>query len=224
MVLAVDSNRAQRMPRDERRSQLLSAAVEIFGARGYHAASMDEVAEAAGVSKPVLYQHFPSKFELYLALLDQVVDDLIGRVQAAVDSTTHNRERVAATMAAFLDFVNDPQRAYRLVFESDLPTSEPVQERLWRLDRELGTRIGAVIASDTDLPLPEAELLAVSLIGIAEVSARIWSRDPQGIALDRARELISSLAWRGIRGFPRTSAATTTAEPGAGTSDGSVDH
>ena len=63
-------SRGQRMPRSERRAQLLEAAQAVFVAQGYHAAAMDEIADRAGVSKPVLYQHFPGKLDLYLALLD----------------------------------------------------------------------------------------------------------------------------------------------------------
>ena len=65
--------RGGRLPRRERRAQLLSSALEVFVAQGYHAAAMDDIAERAGVSKPVLYQHFPGKLELYLALLDDLL-------------------------------------------------------------------------------------------------------------------------------------------------------
>jgi AcrR family transcriptional regulator len=66
--------RGSRLPRKARRAQLLESALEVFVAQGYHAAAMDDIAERAGVSKPVLYQHFPGKLELYLALLDRAVD------------------------------------------------------------------------------------------------------------------------------------------------------
>ena len=69
--------RGGRMPRNARRAQLLESALEVFVAQGYHAAAMDDIAERAGVSKPVLYQHFPGKLELYLALLDQSCDTII---------------------------------------------------------------------------------------------------------------------------------------------------
>src|SRR5713226_2372614 len=82
--------RSNRLPRHERRRQLLDAALEIFVSRGYHAAAMDEIAERAGVSKPVLYQHFPGKLELYLALLDESVDGLIDTVRGALRSTSEN--------------------------------------------------------------------------------------------------------------------------------------
>ncbi len=70
-----------RLPRDERRAQLLSAALEVFTAAGYHSAAMDEIADRASVSKPVLYQHFPSKLELYLAVLDLHIDSLVFQIQ-----------------------------------------------------------------------------------------------------------------------------------------------
>src|SRR3954469_12843976 len=76
--------RGTRLPRVARRRQLLSAAQEVFVENGYHAAAMDEIAERAGVSKPVLYQHFPGKLELYLALLDVHVDDMVNRLKEAL--------------------------------------------------------------------------------------------------------------------------------------------
>ncbi|MGH3699716.1 MAG: TetR/AcrR family transcriptional regulator, partial [Pseudonocardiaceae bacterium] len=69
--------RGVRMPRDERRAQLLAAATDVFVNNGYYATVMDDIAERAGVSKPVLYQHFPSKLELYLALLERHTDELV---------------------------------------------------------------------------------------------------------------------------------------------------
>ena len=116
--------RGTRLPRLARRRQLLDAAMEVFVARGYHAAAMDEIAERAGVSKPVLYQHFPGKQELYLALLDESVETLIGAVADAMRSTTDNRQRVTATFAAYFEYVAEHSGTFRLVFESDF-TSEP---------------------------------------------------------------------------------------------------
>ena len=74
---AVAARRTSRLPRGARRLQLLRAAQEVFVAQGFHAAAMDDIADRAGVSKPVLYQHFPGKRELYLALLEQQVGELV---------------------------------------------------------------------------------------------------------------------------------------------------
>src|ERR1700729_216494 len=108
-----------RLPRQARRRQLLGAAQEVFVAQGYHAAAMDEIAERAGVSKPVLYQHFPGKLDLYLALLDQSVDELVETVRDALRSTSDNKQRVAATFSAYFEYVESEGQAFRLVFESD---------------------------------------------------------------------------------------------------------
>src|SRR3954454_16444000 len=92
--------RSPRLPRTARRVQLLAAAQEVFVAQGYHAAAMDEIAETAGVSKPVLYQHFPSKLDLYLALLDEHAEGLVTTVRTALTSTSENKTRVQATIQA----------------------------------------------------------------------------------------------------------------------------
>src|SRR5882757_4234116 len=104
-----------RLPRQARRRQLLGAAQEVFVAQGYHAAAMDEIAERAGVSKPVLYQHFPGKLDLYLALLDEHAEGLVQRVRDALASTPDNKLRVERTMKAFYDFVSVEGKAFRLV-------------------------------------------------------------------------------------------------------------
>src|SRR3954466_12991779 len=122
--------RGTRLPRMARRVQLLAAAQEVFVAQGYHAAAMDEIAETAGVSKPVLYQHFPSKLDLYLALLDRHCDDLVARVRAALESTTDNKQRVSATLAAYFSFVAGDGEAFRLVFESDLRNEPAVRDQV----------------------------------------------------------------------------------------------
>ena len=92
--------RGQRMPRSERRAQLLDAAQAVFVQSGYHAAAMDEIADRAGVSKPVLYQHFPGKLDLYLALLDKHCDTLESLVRAALEVGGDNEVRVERTVAA----------------------------------------------------------------------------------------------------------------------------
>ena len=107
----------------------VGAAQEVFVAQGYHAAAMDDIAERAGVSKPVLYQHFPGKLDLYLALLDQHCESLIQAVRSALASTTDNKQRVRATMDAYFAYVEDDGGAFRLVFESDLTNEPAVRER-----------------------------------------------------------------------------------------------
>src|SRR6201990_3008219 len=98
--------RGGRLPRGERRAQLLDSSLQIFVAQGYHAAAMDDIAERAGVSKPVLYQHFPGKLELYLALLDTHCDAIIDKVRGSMIATPDNRERVKGAVGAYFDFMD----------------------------------------------------------------------------------------------------------------------
>src|SRR6188508_974954 len=122
------TQRGQRMPRSERRAQQLEAAQAVFVQSGYHAAAMDDIADRAGVSKPVLYQHFPGKLELYLALLDTHCDGLIDRIRSAMAATTDNKDRVRRAAEAYFDFVDHESEAFRLVFESDLRNDPAVRE------------------------------------------------------------------------------------------------
>ncbi len=123
-------DKSARLPRDERRAQLLVAALEVFTAAGYHSAAMDEIADRANVSKPVLYQHFPSKLELYLAVLDLHIDSLVFAIQKAIASNRENSSRVAATVEAYFGFIDSEGEAFRLLFESDMNLEPQVRERL----------------------------------------------------------------------------------------------
>ena len=202
--MSTDSNKP-RLPRDERRAQLLAAALEVFTSAGSHAAAMDEIADRAKVSKPVLYQHFPSKLDLYLAVLDLHIDSLIFDIQRAVASTTDNRDRVRATTAAYFDFINREGEAFRLLFESDMSVEPQVHERLNRMTYDCAAAFSAVISLDTGLGKDASMMLAVGLIGSVQTSARHWLERDGKLDRDLAVELVSGLIWRGISGFPKSS-------------------
>ena len=195
---------APRMPREARRAQLIDAARNVFVAQGYHAAAMDDIADRAGVSKPVLYQHFPGKLDLYLALLELSGDQLIEAVRAALASTSDNRDRVQAAVGAYFEFVNDPDGAYRLVFESDLTNEPSVRDRVEAVEDACTVAIAHVIAEDTDLSEDEATLLAIAIAGTAETAARRWLREGKVIPIGHAVALVNRLVWRGISGVPRS--------------------
>jgi AcrR family transcriptional regulator len=196
--------RSTRLPRSARRAQLLVAAQEVFVAQGYHAAAMDDIAVRAGVSKPVLDQHFPGKLDLYLALLDQHAEARVAAVRVALASTTDNKLRVAATIEAYFRFVDEDGGAFRLVFESDLTNQPEVRERVEGVTAACADAISEVIRDDAGLPPDQARLLAVGLTGMAQVSARYWLAVDGKIPRDAAARLLASLSWRGIGGFPRT--------------------
>ena len=192
-----------RLPREERRRQLLDAAQEVFVSNGFHGAAMDEIAEAAHVSKPVLYQHFPGKRELYMALLDNHLNTLTEFLRTALNSTTDNKLRVRETMRAYFRFVAQDSQGHRLVFESDLTSDDEVSSRIEEFNARFASDIADVIAEDTKLSHIEATLLGRALAGMAQVSARYWLETDGHLDIDAASELVYRLAWRGISRFPK---------------------
>jgi AcrR family transcriptional regulator len=194
--------RGGRLPRKQRRAQLLESALEVFVRQGYHAAAMDDIAERAGVSKPVLYQHFPGKLELYLALLDRHCEAIVAKVQAAMEATTDNKERVRGAVQAYFDFVDHESGAFRLVFESDLRNEPAVRERVEQVERGCIAAITDTIISDTGVSKSRAELLASGLVGAAETAAQFWLAGGRQVPKAEAEALLASLSWRGIATFP----------------------
>ena len=200
----MSEDKSARLPRDERRAQLLVAALEVFTAAGYHSAAMDEIADRANVSKPVLYQHFPSKLDLYLAVLDLHIDSLVFAIQKAIASNRENSSRVAATVEAYFGFIDNEGEAFRLLFESDTNLEPQVRERLNRMTYDCAAAVSAVISIDTGLGKEESMMLAVGIIGTVQTTARHWLDRDGKIDRQRATELVMNLIWRGISGFPKS--------------------
>ena len=197
--------RGGRLPRSARRKQLLAAAQEVFVANGYHAAAMDDIAERAGVSKPVLYQHFPGKLELYLALLDTQVEMLSRAVHEALAATEDNRLRVHGVLSAYFGFVDREGNdgAFRLIFETDLFNEPAVRDRVDAVAQKTMQAVADTVAGDTGLDRARAELLSTALTGAAQVAARWWLAEDRPMSQDEAVHLLESLLWRGISNFPR---------------------
>ncbi|GIU86742.1 MAG: putative transcriptional regulator, TetR family protein [Acidimicrobiia bacterium] len=188
-----------RLPADQRRRQLLEVARDLFAARGFHATSMDEIAERAGVTKPVLYQHFPSKRALYLELLTDTGDELLGALRAATHRVTSGRERVEAGFLAYFRFVAERRAGFRLLFSSAIRT-DPEFARV--VDGVVRTASG-IISELIEIPASEEHrrVLAAALVGMAESVGRRTSETPASETdPERLARWISELAWFGLRG------------------------
>ena len=198
------NRRGSRLPRDERRGQLLVAASEIFVDRGYHAAGMDEIAERAGVSKPVLYQHFSSKLVLYLAVLDRHVENLVSGVQNALSTTTDNRQRLRAAIQAFFDFIEHDGQGYRLIFENDYVTEPEVAAQVRAATESCIDAVFALISADSGLDPHRARMIAVGLVGISVDCARYWLDSDRPISKSDAVDGTVAFAWGGLSHVPLT--------------------
>ena len=202
---ATAATRSARLPRLARRKQLLAAAQEVFIAQGYHDTTMEDIADRAGISKPVLYRHFPGKLELYLALLDTQAEALTQAVDDALARTDDNRERVHGVLTAYFAFVDrdDEDGAFRLIFETDLGNEPAVRDRVEAVTGKTIAAVANTVAADTGLGREQAELLSTALTGAAQVAARWWLANDRPVSQADAVRLLESLLWRGISNFPR---------------------
>ena len=192
------AGRPTRLAGGERRRQLLAVAGRLFAEHGFHGLSMEQLAEGAGVSKPVLYQHFPSKRALYLALVRDAVADMERRVHAALAGTTDNRARVEGAVAAYVEFVGDPR--HRLLAASAELDDADGRTLVDDATTRLAVAVGDLIATDAGLDRAAAGLLASALRGIAVDGARWWQQEP-ALAHDEVVQLLTRLAWRGLGSF-----------------------
>lgn len=174
---------------------------ERFAAVGFHSLSMDAIAEAAGVSKPVLYQHFPSKRALYLALVDDAAFEMQARVTQALEGTTDNRQRVRGAIEAFFGFVEDDR--FRLLFLTADATDAEVAGIVDTARQGVAASVAKLIAADAGLSTAGADLLATGIRGLAVEGAQWWVEHPE-VDRDAAVQLLGRFMWRGLAGFERS--------------------
>jgi AcrR family transcriptional regulator len=190
-----------RLPAAERRAQLLEVACRLFANDGYTGASMEAIAEAAGVTKPVLYQHFPSKHALYTDLLTIELGRLETAFEDAIEHAEDNAARLRQGFGAYVDFVAVHEDAFRVLFTSSLGREDAFRERVARFRDWIAGRITAIIQAEAGLPATRARALAAAMVGMAEGAATWWLAESRPLpAADLADEL-AGLAWKGFARF-----------------------
>jgi AcrR family transcriptional regulator len=196
----------QRMPAAARRSQLLDVALDRFGAKGFHDTSMEDIAEAAGVTKPVLYQHFHSKQELYMVLLDAVGDQLLAEVTARAAAEENPYQRLLAGFRAYFEFVCEKESAFLLLFGGGARLDDQAAESVRRLEEGMAATIGRFI--DADIDAGHRDLLGYAIVGLGEVAARRWvdrHGDEGGLGPEEGEAMavrLADLVWAGLRSLP----------------------
>jgi AcrR family transcriptional regulator len=189
----------RRMRAPERRQQLLEVARRVFGRRGYHVVTMDDVAREAGVTKPILYDHFPSKRELYRGLLETDLANLKVRLQEALETPRGNRERIRGSFQAYFDFVAEEGAGFRLLMQEAVGPEREFREMVFRFRDQVLEQVTDIIVRESkgNLDRKEAEDVALGLVGMAETAAQ---RHPDAPQPERRRtvDTLVRLAWRGI--------------------------
>jgi AcrR family transcriptional regulator len=192
---------AVRLPAAERRQQLVDTALGLFAERGLHGTSMDDIADAAGVTKPVLYQHFASKRALFLELLDDVGKQLLESIAAATADAASPREQVEAGLTAYFQFVADYHSSFELLFGDGSRRDEEFASAVERVEGVIAEFIAALI--NVDLDAEHRLLLAHAVVGLAEGASRRWvaagATEPANVAAGR----VANLAWAGLRAVHR---------------------
>jgi AcrR family transcriptional regulator len=209
-----------------RREAILDAARVAFADTGYHETSLDAVAERAGVSKALLYEHFSSKRELYVAMLEMHVRELVERISGAVAGAEPGEARMRAGLEAFFGFVEERCGAWRIMFRN---AGDPdVAVRLGRLRDEVAAAIVQLMSEEAerrglDFPkLPEfVEMIAQQMVGAMQALADWWDLHRK-VPKEEVVQAAMDFAWvgqerisRGER-WLRGASASSRARPGAG--------
>jgi AcrR family transcriptional regulator len=201
----------RRLPAARRRRQLIDVALETFARNGLEATTMDDIASAAGVTKPLLYQHFRSKRALFLELLGDVAQELLQEITAATSAAETPRQEVEFGFAAYFHFAIEHESAFRLLFDRSVPHDGELDQALRRVEDTIAEAVTPLIAADID---PEHQrLLAYAVVGMAEGASRSWLRsrtfseggNPEAITVeaDRLARRMADLAWAGLRSVHR---------------------
>jgi AcrR family transcriptional regulator len=191
----------KRLPRAVREQQMLDAAVQMFSVNGYHETSMDAIAAAAAISKPMLYLYYGSKEELFGACLDRELGRFVDTVRADIDFTQNARELLRNAVVAFLSYI-DTNRASWMVLYTQATSSQAFAHTVREGRERIIDMVGGLLQSGTRNPEPDTDfdMMAVALVGAGEaVATRVSTGDAE---VHEAAELMINLFWRGLKGRP----------------------
>jgi AcrR family transcriptional regulator len=195
----------RRLSAPDRRAAILDAALEVFASRGYHAASIDEIAQGAGISKALIYEHFPSKKDLHASLLERHVQEIFERLAETAAGPDPGEVRLRNGVDAFLEWVETHPRAFRLLFRDTFEVD--VAELLQRLQQQATFAIAGLMATEPiaevhdDLSEVERrlaiEMFAQQLSGAVQ-SLAIWWREHPKVKREFLVDCVMDFAWLGL--------------------------
>jgi AcrR family transcriptional regulator len=202
MTDTTERSSTTRLPAAERRVQLLQVALDTFAVKGFHETSMNEVAEAAGVTKPVLYQHFASKKALYNEIVDEMGAQLERAIFEAAAEADGPRHQVEAGFRAYFRWAIGSGSAFLVLFSDRNRADAELADAIARVESVVADRVAGLI----DIPGlsdDERHVLAFGVVGIAESTSRHWLKLGlgQGTDADAFADKVARLAWSGLRGI-----------------------
>ena len=190
------------MSAGERRELILGAALEVFAERGYHGSSIDEIAHAAGVSKALIYEHFPSKRDLHRSLLEQHIQEIFERLATAAATSDPGEVRLEASVNAFLGFVESRRDAFTMLFRDAV--EHDVAEMLLRVQQQVGAAVAGLIAAepreereDAEASRQAIEMLGQLLAGAVQ-SLALWWGEHEDVPREQLVRVVMDFAWLGL--------------------------
>lgn len=193
----------ERMDAAARKEVITASALAAFARHGYHETSMADIAGDAGVTKPVLYQHFESKRDLYLHLLTKVGRELVDTVTAAASAVTGGRVQTEHGMVAYFRWVLDNTAAFILLFGGAARVDDEFAESVRLVESQMADAIAPLIAAD--LSVTDQRTMAFGLVGMAEAVSRHLMATGEPFEPEDLGRQVAGLAWAGLRalGQPR---------------------
>ena len=190
-----------RLSATERREQVLNVALAVFAQRGYHTTSMNDIADAAGVTKPVLYQHFDSKRALYIAVLEAVGEGMITAIGSATKVTPSGKTQTAVGMVAYFTWVANDPNGFSLLFGGGTRRDEEFATVARKIETAAAELIAPLIEAGVDADYQR--MVAHALIGMSEGVSRHLIQQGAHFDADVVGEQLASLAWAGLRAVGR---------------------
>ncbi|MEB3050984.1 TetR/AcrR family transcriptional regulator [Mycolicibacter sp. MYC123] len=192
---------SKRLPRAVREQQMLDAAVQMFSMNGYHETSMDSIAAAAQISKPMLYLYYGSKEELFGACLDRELRRFVEAVRTDIDLQQPPKDLLRNTIRSFLHYI-DANRASWIVMYTQATSSQAFAHTVREGRERIIELVGRLLRAGTRNPEPgvDFDMMAVALVGAGEaIASRVSTGDSD---VDEAGQLMIDLFWRGLKGAP----------------------
>ncbi|WP_233612254.1 TetR/AcrR family transcriptional regulator [Corallococcus sp. AB045] len=197
----------QRLTGAERRVQLMEIGRSVFASKGYEATSIEEVAQQAGVSKPIVYEHFGAKEGLYAAIVDRELENLVARVSASIAQGTP-RQRFEDAVLAFMAYVKEEPAGFA-VLTRDSPTAA-ARRGLTRVIDDLAQRVSDVFRSEFEhagYPPKVAPIYANALVGMVTQVGHWWAAEGKAFSTENVARHVAALGWMGLRHLPKDPAA-----------------
>jgi AcrR family transcriptional regulator len=200
--MLVSGYRPGRVPRAVRSEQLLVLADRLFAERGFHAASMDELARRAGVSKPVIYDHFGSKEQLFATCVRRTGEALADRVANAVREESDPQARLRAGSIAYFQFLQDQLQAWIVLFGDEATRDARFAaeaSRIRRRQSDLMVRLMAETSGTAPSHEGRARLEAMTLaIAGAYESLSLWWHEHPEVPPEELADWLLDLIWPGL--------------------------